>query len=74
MGRTLDASSSKHSCLFYGENCEPIGPVLRAQFYLSSLPLGAHQEETGILFWLPTKSKLLDFNITVLNLCSPSGN
>ena len=48
--------------------------VLRTQFYLSSLPLGAHQEETGILFWLPTKSELLDFNITVLNLCSPSGN
>ena len=48
--------------------------VLRTQFYLSSLPLGAHQEETGTLFWLPTNSKLLDFNITVLNLCSPSGN
>ena len=59
---------------FMGKIVSQSRPVLQAQFYLSSLPLGAHQEETGILFWLPTKSKLLDFNMTVLNLCSPSGN
>ena len=46
--------------------------VLEIQFYLSSIPLGAHQEESNLVFWLPLKLESLDFNI-VLNLRSPSG-
>ena len=49
------------------------GLVLETQFYPSSIPLGANQEETSLVFRLPTKSKSLDFNITVLKLRYPSG-
>ena len=47
--------------------------LLKTQFYPSSIPLGANQEETSQVFWLTTKSKSLNFNITVLKLCPPSG-
>ena len=43
------------------------GLVLETQFYPSSIPLGANQEETSLVFWLPTKY------ITVLKLRYPSG-
>ena len=46
--------------------------VLETQFCPSSIPLGAQQEDASLVFWLPTKSKSLEFDITVPNLRSPS--
>ena len=61
------------SDFFMERNLTQFQLVLETQFYYSSIPLGTHQEEIGLVFGLTTKLKSLDFNITVLNFHSASG-
>ena len=55
MSRTLGASCSKHlHWHFYGENCDPVAAGNGNSILPSSIPLRSHQDETSLVFLLPT--------------------